>query len=102
MPASKQNVPFVLTGWIRGDRQSHVEQVISGVTDAYQLTFRNPNEREIPPTVLENNKLVAPYESVIGLYSLPKAGTLDPDFLWAPFHFIFFGMMLSVRHTVLS
>lgn len=35
---------FVLTGWIRGDRQSHVEQVISGVTDAYQLTFRNPNE----------------------------------------------------------
>ena len=66
---------FVLTGWIRGDRQSHVEQVISGVTDAYQLTFRNPNEGEIPPTVLENNKLVAPYESVIGLYSLPKAGT---------------------------
>lgn len=86
---------FVLTGWIRGDRQSHVEQVISGVTDAYQLTFRNPNEGEIPPTVLENNKLVAPYESVIGLYSLPKAGTLDPDFLMAPFHFIFFGMMLS-------
>lgn len=59
------------------------------------LSPADPNEGEIPPTVLENNKLVAPYESVIGLYSLPKAGTLDPDFLMAPFHFIFFGMMLS-------
>ena len=36
-----------------------------------------------------------PYESVVELYSLPKAGSIDPDLVMAPFHFIFFGMMLS-------
>ena len=29
------------------------------------------------------------------MYSRPQAGSIDPDFLMAPFHFIFFGMMLS-------
>ena len=45
--------------------------------------------------MLENGKLVEPYESVVELYSLPKAGSIDPDLIMAPFHFIFFGMMLS-------
>jgi V/A-type H+-transporting ATPase subunit I len=86
---------FMITGWLRKDREKQVETVISGVTDAYQLTFRDPLPDETPPTVLENSKLVRPYESVVELYSLPKAGTLDPDLIMAPFHFIFFGMMLS-------
>lgn len=66
-----------------------MEQVISGVTDAYQLTFRNPNEGEIPPTVLENNKLVAPYESVIGLYSFLRPGPSTLIFNGTvPFHLL--------------
>ncbi len=65
------------------------------MTDAYQLEFLEHTGGEIPPTVMENNSLVKPYESVIELYSRPMAGSIDPDFIMAPFHFIFFGMMLS-------
>ena len=86
---------FKVQGWVRKDRAQRVEQVVQGVTDAYQLTFADPEEGEIPPTVLENGRLVEPYESVVELYSLPKAGSVDPDMIMAPFHFIFFGMMMS-------
>ncbi|MDD6569100.1 V-type ATP synthase subunit I [Acidaminococcus timonensis] len=86
---------FKVQGWVRKDRTQRVENVIRSVTDAYQLTFADPAEGEIPPTVLENSKLVEPYESVVELYSLPKAGSIDPDAIMAPFHFIFFGMMMS-------
>ena len=86
---------FKVQGWVRKDRAQRVEKVVQSVTDAYQLTFADPAEGEIPPTVLENGKLVEHYESVVELYSLPKAGSIDPDLIMAPFHFIFFGMMLS-------
>lgn len=86
---------FKVQGWVRKDRTQRVEKVIRSVTEAYQLTFADPAEGEIPPTVLENSKLVEPYESVVELYSLPKAGSIDPDAIMAPFHFIFFGMMMS-------
>ena len=86
---------FKIQGWVRKDRTRRVEKVVQSVTDAYQLTFADPAEGEVPPTVLENGKLVEPYESVVELYSLPKAGSIDPDLIMAPFHFIFFGMMLS-------
>lgn len=86
---------FKVQGWVRKDRTQRVENVIRSVTAAYQLTFADPAEGEIPPTVLENSKLVEPYESVVELYSLPKAGSIDPDAIMAPFHFIFFGMMMS-------
>lgn len=86
---------FKVQGWVRKDRTRRVEKVVQSVTDAYQLTFADPAEGEIPPTVLENSKLVEPYESVVELYSLPKAGSIDPDAIMAPFHFIFFGMMMS-------
>lgn len=86
---------FYVEGWVRHDKTDAVEQAVQAVTDAYQLEFLEPAEGEVPPTVLENNSLVKPYESVIELYSMPKAGSIDPDFIMAPFHFIFFGMMLS-------
>lgn len=86
---------FCMQGWVRTDRMDAVETAVKSVTTAYQLDFDEPAEGEIPPTVMENNAVVRPYESVIELYSRPKVGSIDPNFLMAPFHFIFFGMMLS-------
>ena len=86
---------FCLNGWVRHDRTQQVEAAVKSVTEAYQLEFYEPAEGEVPPTVLDNGPLIRPFESVLELYSLPKAGSVDPDFLMAPFHFIFFGMMVS-------
>jgi len=86
---------FFVEGWVRADKTDEVVKAVKEVTPAYDLNFVEPEEGEIPPTVMENGKFSRPYEFVTELYSRPKIGSLDPDFMMAPFHFIFFGMMLS-------
>ena len=86
---------FFIQGWVRADKTEMVKKAIGDTTSAFDLNFTEPEEGEIPPTVMENGKLSRPYEFVTELYSRPKIGSLDPNFMMAPFHFIFFGMMLS-------
>ncbi|MBQ0108180.1 MAG: V-type ATP synthase subunit I [Phascolarctobacterium sp.] len=86
---------FYLEGWCRADRAEAVKKAVASITDAYDINFFDPAEGEVPPSVMENNALVRPYESVVELYSRPLPGTMDPNLFMAPFHFIFFGMMLS-------
>ncbi|MDD4721325.1 MAG: V-type ATP synthase subunit I [Acidaminococcaceae bacterium] len=86
---------FFVQGWVRADKTEVVTKAVAEVTSAYDLNFVEPEEGEIPPSVMENGKFSRPYEFVTELYSRPKIGSLDPDFMMAPFHFIFFGMMLS-------
>ena len=45
------------------------------------------------PTVLKNNALVEPFESVTEMYSLPKYNDIDPTPFMMPFYLVFFGMM---------
>ena len=86
---------FILDGWAREDQLADIHKALSDVTEAYYLEARDPADGEHPPTVLKNKRLVAPYEAVTNLYSLPAYGTVDGTPLMAPFYFIFFGMMLS-------
>lgn len=86
---------FYLQGWLREDKADEVEKAVAEATAVYDLTFAEPQEGEIPPSVMENVAVVSPYEAVTEMYSRPKIGSLDPSFMMAPWHFIFFGMMLS-------
>ena len=86
---------FCLTGWLRADRAEAVAKAVAEATAVYDLQFAEPAEDEIPPSVMENMAFAAPYEAVTEMYSRPKIGSLDPSFMMAPWHFIFFGMMLS-------
>lgn len=86
---------FLLEGWAREDQLDAIRKALNGVTEVYYLDCRDPAEGETPPTALKNAPLVAPYEAVTNLYSLPAYGAVDGTPLFAPFYFIFFGMMLS-------
>ena len=86
---------FCLQGWLRADRADAVVKAIAEATVIYDLQFTEAAEDEIPPSVMENVAFAAPYEAVTEMYSRPKIGSLDPSFMMAPWHFIFFGMMLS-------
>ncbi len=86
---------FFLQGWVRADAVHEVEKALVTVTEAYDLSFSDPAEGEIPPTVMENSTLVTPYEAITEMYSRPRIGSIDPNSAMAPFYFIFFGMMLS-------
>ncbi|MBR0081382.1 MAG: V-type ATP synthase subunit I [Clostridia bacterium] len=89
------NSAFLLEGWVREDRVEVTEDTIKGVTDAYSFEVRDPNEDEIPPSVVRNNKVVAPFEEVQTLYSRPDPYGIDGTPYMTPFYILLFGLMLS-------
>ncbi len=83
----------VVTGWIPEKETERFENALAGYTVAYDL--RDPEEGEDVPILLKNNPVVAPFESVVGLYSYPSYKGIDPTFIMSIFYFIIFGMMLA-------
>lgn len=90
---------FVMKGWLEEDKVEEIKvSLAEGFTnDAYALLVDDVSEDEIKevPTVLKNNKIVAPFESVTAMYSLPKYDEIDPTPLLTPFYLLFFGMMIA-------
>lgn len=86
---------FCVTGWVRYDKQLDIQNAVESVTDAYELSFRDPVDGEEIPSVTVNKKIIEPYEAITNLYSRPLATGIDPNPTMAPFYFLFFGMMLS-------
>lgn len=92
---SRSSRSFVLEGWVRSDQVEMTEQAIASVTDAYFWEVRDPSEDEVPPTVIQNNSVVRPFEAVQSLYAYPVYGTTDGTPYMTPFYILLFGLMLS-------
>ncbi|MEG1560425.1 MAG: V-type ATP synthase subunit I [Clostridia bacterium] len=86
---------FILEGWIRDYDENRVKRTIENVTDACFLEIRDPVENEIPPSVVKNNKFIAPFEAVTNLYARPDPFGIDATPIMVPFYILFFGMMTS-------
>jgi len=91
----RSDATFHLEGWLPADRQADVEKAVSKVTDAFYLDVREPEEDEVPPSVVENSAFVTPFEQVTNLYSRPDPKGIDATPYMAPFYVLLFGMMLS-------
>lgn len=85
----------LLTGYIKDTDERRVIGIIESTTDYSHIELTYPDPDEQIPTVIENNKILTPFEAVTDLYSVPVSRSLDPVYILAPFYFIFFGMMLS-------
>ena len=92
---ARSSATFQLEGWIPADQQSAVEKAVASVTDAYYLDVREPDEGETPPSVVENNRFVSPFEQVTNLYSRPDPKGIDATPYMTPFYVLLFGLMLS-------
>lgn len=92
---SRLSRSFILEGWVRADEAEKTGQTIASVTDAYYWDVREPSEDEVPPTVIQNNSVVRPFEAVQSLYAYPVYGTTDGTPYMTPFYILLFGLMLS-------
>ncbi len=92
---TKTNAAFALEGWVRADETEKVYAAAQSVTEACFLEFREPDETEIPPSVVQNSSKISQYEAVTNLYSRPAPGSIDGTPFMAPWYFLLFGMMLS-------
>ena len=85
----------ILEGYIRHYDTQKLEEAVSSITSAYYLAFSEPTEEDDAPTVIENKRILRPFEAVTDMYATPARKGIDPVYILAPFYFIFFGMMLS-------
>lgn len=86
---------FIIEGWLPVSALDTFKEKTVELSQMCYINIGEPAEGEEYPILLENHRLVKPFELITELYSLPKPGELDPNMFMAPFFFIFFGMMLS-------
>ena len=86
---------FVLKGWVPERQQKQLSSRLSEITDAIWMEFEDPGDDEAFPVMLDNPRLVEPFEVVTGLYSTPHPKGIDPNLYMAPFFFAFFGVMMG-------
>ncbi len=86
---------FLAKGWVPAAHGGHVRDVLEEEFSSILVEVTSPAADEDTPILLQNNKLVQPFELVTELYSLPRAWEADPNPVMSVFYFIFFGLMLS-------
>ena len=84
---------FSFDGWVPEKYSSKVEKVLKQMDCYYK--WEEPSEDDEVPVLIENNRVVQPFESVMEMYSLPAYRAIDPTRFFAFFYAMFFGIMLS-------
>ena len=90
---------IMIDGWILSDKRARFEKLLSEKIPKgdYGILISAVRDKDIDevPIKLKNNKLVAIYEKLTEMYSLPKYNEIDPTFVMTIFYFIFFGLMVA-------
>lgn len=86
---------FVSEGWIP---ERVAEKKVAELKERCPGVFVQllaPEERDAPPTLAENNRVVKPYEQITDMYSSPHYREIDPNPIMSIFYFLFFGIMIG-------
>jgi len=88
-----------INGWIIAEKRAQFEKIISSRIpgENYNITIEEVQDSDVAevPIKLKNNRLIAVYERLTEMYSLPRYNEIDPTFVMTIFYFIFFGLMVS-------
>ena len=89
---------FVITGWIPvSDLQELRKRVTERWGEDVIITQTEIAETEYGdiPVALKNPKAMEPFQKLLGVYGMPKYGTLDPTWMLFVFYPLFFGMIVG-------
>lgn len=84
-----------IQGYIPAKKTAELETIADKYAcclDIFDVPLDDPEDI---PILLENKKLVEPFESVLGLYSYPLYTGLDPTLIMSIFYFVIFGLMFG-------
>lgn len=87
----------VIEGYVPTERLKDLDRNISEVLgDSYYFVAEEAKKEDPKvPIILKNNKFVSPFESLTEMYAMPRYNEIDPTPLFAPFYFIFAGIMVG-------
>ena len=86
---------FALEGWVAAEKVTRVEEVIASLKLPHYLRFSDPQADEEIPILLENKKVITPFEKLVEGFSYPRSDEVDPSAAIAPFFFLGYGMALG-------
>ena len=90
------HIPFIKSEGPTLKKEEFEKSVREALGNVYYLEVKDA-ERENPkvPILLKNSNYAETFESLTGMYALPKYNEIDPTPFLAPFYTIFFGMMAA-------
>ncbi|MDE6411127.1 MAG: V-type ATP synthase subunit I [Clostridia bacterium] len=75
--------------------EEEISEALSSVTDSAYFDFVEPEEDEMPPTLMQNNGLTKNFEAITNLYSPPNAKEFDPTTIMGIFYSVFLGFIMG-------
>lgn len=87
----------LIEGYVPEDKLQDLEKEIQKVCkDNYYLRAEDADRdsKEVP-ILLKNNAFVSPFELMTEMYAMPKYNEIDPTPFFAPFYFVFAGIMVG-------
>lgn len=91
----KTDSTFVLEGWLPERVAEQTVGEVGGMCPETFVQLLAPEEKDGPPTLVENNRLVRSYEQITNMYSPPRYREIDPNPVMSVFYFLFFGIMIG-------
>lgn len=95
MDMFKTDSTFIMEGYYPAEDEQNVSDAFKSVADRSIVYYYNIGEDEFAPTLLKNNKLVQPFESVTNMYTPSSYHEIDPNPVMSIFYFIIFGLMVA-------
>ena len=92
---SRQQFTFALSGWVKNRDLKLLEKEIAQRFQDAVIYISEAREDEETPVILQNRRLIEPFEFITGIYGMPKYNELDPTPFLAPFFFLYFGLCVS-------
>jgi len=92
---ARQKFTFNLSGWVKDKDTRFLEQEIARNFKDAAIFISQPRDDENIPVVLDNKRLIQPFEFITQIYGMPKYGELDPTPFLAPFFFLYVGLCVS-------
>lgn len=86
---------FLLEAYVPTEATERVEEALKSVTDKAFTEFKVIPDDEFAPTLMKNKKVTRQFEFVTNLYSPPKYGTIDQNFVMMIFFSVFMGFIMA-------
>ena len=97
--AACTNEFFYLSGWIPKNFMMSLSKILLNFDERILLITKEPkeitNKAITPPTMLINNKLFKPFESMVKMYGIPSYDEIDPTMFLAITYTLMFGAMFG-------
>lgn len=86
---------ILLEAYAPKESEEEISAALSAVTDSAYFDFVEPEEDEMPPTLMRNNGLTKNFEAITNLYSPPNSKEFDPTTVMGIFYSVFLGFIMG-------